>query len=200
MTIGIVDYGAGNLHSVHKALTFLGKKCRLVPEPEALAGVTHLVLPGVGSFGYAARALRRSGWWDFISIWLQSDKPFLGICLGMQLLFEGSEESPGIQGLGIFKGTCRGFKTRKTPQIGWNTTRLNKPSCLFKDITVPSHFYFVHGYFVETEVSECVLANTEYGVIYPSVVGRGRVFGTQFHPEKSGRKGLQLLRNWEELC
>ncbi len=200
MTIGIVDYGAGNLHSVNKALRFLGKECRLVRNPHELEDLERLVLPGVGSFGYAAQALQKKGWRDAISQWLGNDRPFLGICLGMQMLFGGSEESPGISGLGKFPGICRGFQTRKTPQIGWNTVHIKTESCILRNLTVPSHFYFVHGFFVETPASECVLAESDYGVTYPSIVGQGRVFGTQFHPEKSGRIGLQLLLNWAELC
>ena len=200
MTIGIVDYGAGNLRSVYKALAFLGKDCRLVCEPNGLESMEGLVLPGGGSFGFAAKALRKSGWWDVIGHWLAADRPFLGICLGMQLLFQGSEESPGVSGLGLLPGTCRSFQTRKNPQIGWNTLHIKISSCLLKGIVGKSHFYFVHGFYVETDSSECVLAETDYGVVYPSVVGRGRIFGTQFHPEKSGRTGLQLLRNWVEKC
>jgi imidazole glycerol phosphate synthase glutamine amidotransferase subunit len=198
--IGIVDYGAGNLRSVEKAFGFLGFETRLVDRAENLEGIERLVLPGVGAFGGAARRLRQSGLFDPVGDWLTADRPFLGICLGLQLLFETSEESAGEPGLAAFSGSCRRLVARKVPQIGWNTVQVRAASALLDGLPPESYFYFVHGYRAVPGDDDLTLATTDYGGPYPSVVGRGRVWGVQFHPEKSGALGLELLSNWVRKC
>jgi imidazole glycerol-phosphate synthase subunit HisH len=202
--IGIVDYGAGNLRSVSKALDFLGFENRLVGGAGGLAGIERLVLPGVGAFGEAARQLRTRGLFAPVKEWLEVGQPFLGICLGLQLLFESSEESPGEPGLAVFRGSCRKLIERKVPQIGWNTVAAcgggaDDPA-LLRGLPAEPYFYFVHSYCVAPEEADLVIAETDYGGPYPSIAGRGRVLGVQFHPEKSGGLGLQLLENWVRTC
>lgn len=198
--IAIVDYGAGNLRSVQKAFEYLQVESQVVSSRAELRGADGLVLPGVGAFGTAAKRLRGSGLFDTVQEWLRSGDPFLGICLGMQLLFEGSSESPGVEGLGVFKGTCLPFKEGKVPQIGWNQIQIQEGSRLLEGVDDGSFFYFLHGYYVETGDTGMVTALTQYGVTYPSVVERGNVMAVQFHPEKSGELGLRLLQNWVESC
>jgi imidazole glycerol phosphate synthase glutamine amidotransferase subunit len=198
--IGIVDYGAGNLHSVQKAFAFLEKNSTILEHPSELDNIERLVLPGVGSFGHAMREIEMRTWLAPLKEWLADERPFLGICLGMQLLFESSDESPGQAGFSIMDGNCRKFAVNKVPQIGWNDIRITNMSSLFDGIESGDFFYFVHSYHVVPENCDVVYAGTSYGCEYPSVVGRGRVLGVQFHPEKSGDKGLQLLKNWVERC
>jgi imidazole glycerol phosphate synthase glutamine amidotransferase subunit len=198
--IGIVDYGAGNLHSVQKAFSHLGKASFILRNPSELSGVSKVVLPGVGSFGHAMREIRNRNWHGPLLDWLTADRPFLGICLGMQLLFEGSHESPDVRGFSIMKGICRRFTENKVPQIGWNHIDIKRKSPLFSGVESGDYFYFVHSYFVVPVKKEVILADTTYGSSYASIVGKGHVFGIQFHPEKSGDMGLRLLKNWEERC
>jgi len=198
--IGIVDYGAGNLHSVHKAFAYLGKDSKILEQPSELEGVNKVVLPGVGSFGHAITEIIDRKWHSPLLEWLAADRPFLGICLGMQLLFESSDESPDLQGFSIMAGTCRKFTEKKVPQIGWNDIQITRKSNLFEGIKSGDYFYFVHSYYVDPENKDVICAETAYGCDYPSIVGRGRVVGVQFHPEKSGDKGLKLLQNWVERC
>lgn len=198
--IGIVNYGAGNLHSVHKAFAYLGKDSKILEHPSKLKGIDKLVLPGVGSFGHAMREIEKQNWFLPLKEWLSSDRPFLGICLGMQLLFESSDESPGQTGFSIMAGNCRKFSINKVPQIGWNDIRITKKSAFFEGIDSGDYFYFVHSFHVDPKNKDVIYAETEYGRDYPSIVGRGRVLGIQFHPEKSGDKGLRLLKNWVERC
>jgi len=201
--IGIVDYGAGNLRSVSKAFDFLGFESRLVDAATALEGVDRLVLPGVGSFGEAVRQLRTRGLFAPVGEWLEADRPFLGICLGLQLLFESSQESPGERGFAAFRGSCRKLEARKVPQIGWNTVQAvddSAPPALLCDIPARSYFYFVHSFFAAPEEPSPAVALTDYGGSYPSIAARGRVWGVQFHPEKSGDLGLRLLSNWVRKC
>lgn len=200
MAVGIVDYGAGNLHSVAKALARLGFDSRVVAAPEDMAGVDRLILPGVGHFGQAAGELEKRGLGGALKTWLRAGRPFLGICLGLQLLFGESEESPGVPGLGVFAGRCLKFRAGKVPQIGWNSVRMMRPVPLFEGLPADACFYMVHGYYAVPADEGIVLATTEYGVLYASAVGRDRVFGVQFHPEKSGAEGLRVLRNWAERC
>jgi glutamine amidotransferase len=201
--IGIVDYGAGNLKSVRKAFDFLGFESRLVDGAGGLEGIDKLVLPGVGAFGAAARRLRAGGLFDPLKEWLEAGRPFLGICLGLQLLFETSEESPGEPGFALFRGSCRKLRERKVPQIGWNTVTARDAGdgpALLRGLPAEPYFYFVHSYCAAPEDDRLVVGRTDYGGPYPSIAGRGRVWGVQFHPEKSGGLGLRLLENWVREC
>jgi glutamine amidotransferase len=198
--IAIIDYGAGNLRSVQKAFDHLGFHSQVVRSRAELKGAERVVLPGVGAFGRAMEKLKGSGLFDSVEEWLRSGAPFLGICLGMQLLFEGSSESPGVEGFGVFDGTCLPFEEGKVPQIGWNQINLLGGSRLLHGIDDGSFFYFLHGYYVDPRETETVTATTQYGVRYASVIERENVAAVQFHPEKSGELGLRLLKNWVESC
>lgn len=202
--IALIDYGAGNLHSVEKALRFLGADVRRVAEPSGLGGAAAAVLPGVGAFDDCIHAMERQqllgGTRDFIG----SGRPFLGICVGYQALFERSEEfNSCASGLGVFQGKVVRFSGRgglKVPQIGWNQVELTQPGCpLFRDIPSGSYFYFVHSFYPAPADAAIVATRTEYGDNFASAIWRGNVFATQFHPEKSQKLGLQLLRNFLAL-
>jgi len=194
--IAIIDYGAGNLRSVKKAFDYLQIESQVVSNREQLADAEKVVLPGVGAFGAAVEKLQESGFYDSIRDWLKADRPFLGICLGMQLLFETSSESPGVKGLSIFEGVNLRFNSGKVPQIGWNPVQIKKLSRLFDGIADGSYFYFLHGYFIAPANQYLVTATTEYGISYPSMIEQGNICAVQFHPEKSGDVGLKLLKNW----
>ena len=198
--IGIIDYGMGNLRSVQKAFEFLGFAAEIVEEPERLSGVTHLVLPGDAAFGDAMRNLRTAGWDQAIVEGIAAEKPFLGICVGLQLMFSESEEMGQHSGLGILPGKCVRFPdTERVPQIGWNQVAIKRDVPLLAGVPEGSFFYFVHSFYVETvNESDCV-ATTDYGLDYTSIAGDGRVFGVQFHPEKSQAHGLRLLDNFARL-
>jgi glutamine amidotransferase len=198
--IGIIDYGMGNLRSVQKAFEFLGFAAEIVEEPERLSGVTHLVLPGDAAFGDAMRNLRAAGWDQAIVEGIAAEKPFLGICVGLQLMFSESEEMGQHSGLGILPGKCVRFPvTERVPQIGWNQVAIKRDVPLLAGVPEGSFFYFVHSFYVETvNESDCV-ATTDYGLDYTSIAGDGRVFGVQFHPEKSQAHGLRLLDNFARL-
>lgn len=198
--IGIIDYGAGNLLSVKKALEFLGTECRIINSIDGFNSIKKMILPGVGAFQSAVEKLRTLGIYDQINNWLRANKPFLGICLGMQILFEESEESQGIKGFGLFKGKVIRFKEYKVPQIGWNQVRISRKSKIMEGIKDGSFFYFLHGYFVQPQDDEIVIGNSEYGIVYPSVIGKDNICAVQFHPEKSGSVGLKILRNWIKQC
>lgn len=198
--IGIVDYGAGNLLSVKKALEHLNVDCKIINSESDFKEINKIILPGVGAFHTAIQNLKSSGIYKIIRDWIKDNKPFLGICLGMQLLFEESEESAGIQGLEIFKGKVIRFNNQKVPQIGWNQVRTQRKSKLINGINDLSFFYFLHGYFVEPQNDDIVTGVTEYGVVYPSIIEKDNIFAVQFHPEKSGDVGLKLLKNWVNLC
>jgi glutamine amidotransferase len=198
--IAIVDYGAGNLRSVQKAFDHLGVASQVVRSRRELESTERLVLPGVGAFGTAMEKLKTSGLLEGVEEWLSSGAPFLGICLGMQMLLEGSAESEGVAGLGFLKGSCLPFRAGKVPQIGWNQLTVQKASRLLQGIDDGSFFYFLHGYYVDPQETEVVTATTEYGVRYPSVIERENVAAVQFHPEKSGELGLRLLENWVRSC
>jgi len=198
--IGIVDYGAGNLHSVKKALDFLGCDARILRSPGQAGDADRLILPGVGAFGAASQRLRAAGWMGFLRDWTAEGRPFLGICLGMQLLFDSSVESEGAVGLNVFRGICRKLSADKVPQIGWNGVHRLRGGPFLDPLPDGEHYYFVHGYYVEPAHEDVILGATEYGGRYASVVGRGRVYGVQFHPEKSGPAGMKLIRNWVEKC
>ena len=198
--IAIIDYGMGNLRSVQKAFEFLGFAAEIVEEPERLSEATHLVLPGDAAFGDAMRNLRAAGWDQAIVEGIAAKKPFLGICVGLQLMFSESEEMGQHSGLGIMPGKCVRFPvTERVPQIGWNQVAIKRDVPLLAGVPEGSFFYFVHSFYVETaNESDCV-ATTDYGLDFTSIAGDGRVFGVQFHPEKSQSHGLRLLDNFARL-
>ena len=195
----IVDYGAGNLQSVKKALDFIGAESVITDDPFVIMSSDRVLLPGVGSFGDAMESMRKKNLIDTVRQSALSGKPFLGICLGLQLLFEESEESPGVRGLGILKGKIKKFPVDmglKIPHIGWNSIDIKQDDGIFKDIPNNSYVYFVHAYYLEAEDTSDIAAVTNYGIDFHSAVGRENIFATQFHPEKSGDVGLGILRNF----
>lgn len=197
--IAIIDYGAGNLQSVLKALQYIGCEAKITGDGTELLEADAAVLPGVGSFGDAMDCLTKSGMKIPTLDFIQSGRPFLGICLGLQLLFEESEESPGVNGLGVLKGKIVRIPEEtglKIPHIGWNSLQLRRKDGLFKDLPENPYVYFVHSYYLMAQDRDVVSAQAEYGVIIDAAVQRGNLFATQFHPEKSGRVGLQMLRNF----
>ena len=203
--IALIDYGSGNLRSVHKALLKVGARVRLVQRPEELADAQALVLPGVGAFDDCIQALQRQGLLEASRQFIQSGRPFLGICVGYQALFEKSEEfNSCAAGLNVFRGKVVRFAEQpglKIPQIGWNQLEIVKPECpLFRGITSGSYVYFVHSFFPKPADSAIVATRTTYGETFASSVWRDNVFATQFHPEKSQKIGLQLLKNFVELA
>lgn len=198
--IAIIDYGAGNLQSVKKAFDYLAVTSKIVTTSAELDDVDKIVLPGVGAFGAAVDRLQQTGFYQKIKIWLKNDRPFLGICLGMQLLLESSTESKGYHGFGLFQGQCLRFDMGKVPQIGWNQVDIEKHCRLLTGINSGTFFYFLHGYYVAPLDDSAVIARTGYGITYPSILKQGNVYAVQFHPEKSGKMGLQLLENWVTLC
>ena len=199
--IALVDYDAGNVKSVEKAIEKLGGEFILTSDPETVKNADAVILPGVGNFGDCMDKLISRGLDKAIRSFASSGKPFLGICVGLQLLFDESEESPGVPGLGILKGKIRRFPVSdelKVPQIGWN----NIISCkgrLFDGINEGTYFYFVHSYYLEAADSSIVSSRAEYGVTFDSSVESGNVFATQFHPEKSSDAGLKVLKNFLDL-
>lgn len=198
--IAIIDYGAGNLRSVKKAFDYLKVESQIISKIDQLDNAKKIVLPGVGAFGAAIEKLHESGFYEAIREWLILNKPFLGICLGMQLLLETSLESPGVEGLSIFKGENLRFNSGKVPQIGWNQVQIQRESNLFNGIPDGSFFYFLHGYYLSPANHDLTIATTDYGIEYPSAIEMGEIAAVQFHPEKSGELGLKLLENWVDLC
>ena len=203
--IALIDYGSGNLRSVHKALLKVGAEVRIARQPEEMADARAVVLPGVGAFDDCIQALQKQGLLEAARQFIQSGRPFLGICVGYQALFERSEEfNSCAAGLGIFKGKVVRFaeqKGLKIPQIGWNQLELVKPDCpLFRGIADGSYVYFVHSFFPRPADTSIVATQTTYGETFASSVWRDNVFATQFHPEKSQKVGLQLLKNFVELA
>lgn len=198
--IAVIDYGMGNLRSVQKAFEFLGYEAEIVEDPERLSAATHLVLPGDAAFGDAMHNLQVAGWDTAIAEGLAAAKPFLGICVGLQLMFEESEEMGTHRGLGILPGKCVRFPpTERVPQIGWNQIAIKRKVSLLEGVPEGSFFYFVHSYYVVNENKDDCVATTDYGIDYTSIAGNGRVFGVQFHPEKSQVHGLRLLDNFARL-
>jgi imidazole glycerol-phosphate synthase subunit HisH len=201
--IGIVDYDIGNLRSVQKAVQFVGGEAVFVRTPEEIARVDALILPGVGAFGDCVRCLHKSGMWDDVLAWAKSEKPFFAICVGYQMLFESSEEAPGEKGLGLFAGEVRKFSEKhglKIPQIGWNTVKLKQgENPLLNGISDGDYVYFVHSYYVAPKDASLVAMETTYGDTFAAAVARGNLLATQFHPEKSQRAGLQMLKNFVAL-
>ena len=201
--IALLDYGAGNVRSVQKALTAAGGDVQLVPNPETVAQADAVVLPGVGAFDDCINAMQRQELFEAARAFVSTGKPFLGICIGYQALFEKSEEfNSCAAGLGIFEGSVVRFPDAevKVPQIGWNEVQFTKPDCpIIQGIESGSHFYFVHSYYPQPKDESIVATRTEYGVDFVSAVWRDNVFATQFHPEKSQKVGLQLLTNFVNL-
>ena len=197
--IAIIDYGAGNLKSVKNALELLKVKSIVTNKAEDIEKADKIIFPGVGNFGDMIKSLERL---SLISVLKNNitKKPYLGICLGLQILFEKSEESPDVKGLGIFKGSVKKFKGNlKIPQIGWNSIKVKKDSALLKGIKTNSYFYFVHSYFVEPKDKEIILTTTDYGQEFCSAIAEDKLFAVQFHPERSGEVGLRVLRNFVSL-
>ena len=199
--LGLIDYGSGNLRSVSKALTKIGARVELLATPDRLEDMDAVVLPGVGAFGDCATQLRERGLWGPIADWLRADRPFLGICLGYQLLFESSEETPGIAGFGRFAGAVRRFDSAglKVPQIGWNALHFTQPAArLWRGLPDGSHVYFVHSYYPAPTQQSAVSATADYGEPFAAAIEEGNTMGVQFHPEKSQDTGLAMLGNFVE--
>lgn len=197
--IAVLDYGAGNLQSVVKAFRFIGCEPVVTSDPGKLAEASAAVLPGVGAFGDAMARLNGSGLKKPMLDFIGSGKPFLGICLGLQMLFEESEEAPGVPGLGVLKGRVYRIPEAqglKIPHIGWNSLDLGDRGGLFAGLEEHPYVYFVHSYYLKASDRSVVTATAQYGVTIDASVQRGNLFATQFHPEKSGRSGLQMLRNF----
>ena len=200
--IAIIDYDAGNIKSVEKALQSLGQEVVLTRDKDVLLNADKVILPGVGAFGDAMDRLNEYGLTDTIKKIVEKNTPFLGICLGLQLLFDSSEEAPGVKGLGILKGRIVRFPSDmglKIPQIGWNELKQPNKGRLFKGIEDGEFVYFVHSYYLIADDVKDVVATTQYGVTVHASVERGNVFACQFHPEKSSDVGLRILRNFIEL-
>ena len=200
--IAIIDYNAGNLQSVYKAFKHIGCECVITRDRGAIMNADGAVLPGVGSFGDTADTLNRYGIKQVAVDFINSGKPFLGICLGLQLLFPDSEESPGAEGLGVFGGKILRIPNAeglKIPHMGWNSLSVNPDSRLLKGIGENPYVYFVHSYYLDAADKSIVAATAEYGVTIDAAVEKGNVFATQFHPEKSGETGLAILKNFAEI-
>jgi len=198
--IVIIDYGMGNLRSVQRAFEYVGAEVVVTTRRETIESASAAVLPGVGAFGKAMSNLEQAGLTDVIRQAIAEGRPFLGICLGLQLLFEESDEMGQYRGLGVFGGQVKRFEVGlKVPQIGWNQIHIQRPSPLLEGVADGSYAYFVHSYYVAPADPEIVLATTDYEIDYASIVGQGNVFGIQFHPEKSQAVGLRILRNFTTL-
>ena len=200
--IAIIDYDAGNLKSVEKALQSLGEDVLVTRDRQELLSADKVILPGVGNFGDAMEKLEGFGLVNVIQDVIRQGKPFLGICLGLQLLFERSEEAPGVKGLGILKGEILRIPDGdglKVPHIGWNSLKIQNQGRLFAGLEEEPYVYFVHSYYLKAADSQIVKAVTEYGVPIDASVEQGNVYACQFHPEKSSRTGLAILKNFAEL-
>ncbi len=198
--IAIADYGMGNLRSVEKAFQFLGHDAFVTDDPQRTRDASHLVLPGDAAFGDAMRKLRAAGWDTAIADHIATGRPFLGICVGLQLMFASSEEMGQHTGLDLFTGRCRRFPVQeRVPQIGWNQISIQQPCAILDGVEEGSFFYFVHSYYVEADVESESVALTDYGLSYTSIAARDNIFGVQFHPEKSQQVGLRLLANFAAL-
>lgn len=197
MSVAIIDYGVGNLRSVEKAFAATGCEAVVSGDERVLRGADKLVLPGVGAFGACMKALRERGFDGLIREKVEEGTPLLGVCVGMQLLFEESDEFGATPGLGLLRGKVRRFSDELVvPHVGWNRVTARQSHALFSDVAQAAHFYFVHSYYCEPEDKSVVAGETEYGVRYASVVAKANICGVQFHPEKSQDAGLRLLRNF----
>jgi len=200
--IALIDYGSGNLRSVFNALIAQDADVEIIATPERLSLAEAVVLPGVGAFGDCVQQIRQRGFWEPLQEWIAADRPFLGICVGYQVLFEGSEESTGELGMGVFKGQVRKFATPslKVPQIGWNSLDLTQTEHpLWRGLPTDPYVYFVHSYYPEVTEETPVIARSTYGETFAAAASRGRVSGVQFHPEKSQSMGLRILSNFLQL-
>lgn len=197
--VAIIDYDAGNIRSVEKAVRYLGKEVTVTSEPEEILAADRVILPGVGAFGDAMKRLHAMGLVEVIRQVADRGTPFLGICLGLQLLFEKSEESPGVPGLGLLQGEILRLPELpglKVPHIGWNSLKYPNPGRLFRGIPEDSYVYFVHSYYLKAQDEGIVTATTEYGTLVHASVESGNLFACQFHPEKSSETGLTILENF----
>ncbi len=200
--IAIIDYDAGNLKSVEKALTYLGEATTITRNREEILEADKVILPGVGAFGDAMEKLHSFGLADVIKEVVNQKKPLLGICLGLQLLYERSQESDGVEGLGILKGKilripdCEGLKI---PHMGWNSLEIKPGAKLFKGIENQSYVYFVHSYYLKADNKDEIAATTNYSTVIHASVEKDNIYACQFHPEKSGEVGLKILKNFAEL-
>lgn len=200
--IAIVDYNAGNLKSVEKAMLYLGQKVLVTSRPEEILSADKVILPGVGAFGDAMKNLTAAGLDTVLREVADRKKPLLGICLGMQLLFEESEESPGVKGLGLLPGLILRIPAApglKIPHMGWNNLKINSGKNLYRSVPDSSYVYFVHSYYLKANDPEDVAARCEYGVTIDASVESGNLYGCQFHPEKSGDVGLKILSNFADI-
>ena len=197
--VAIIDYGAGNLHSVKNALDFLGVDSLITKDKDEILSADHVILPGVGSFGDAMECINNSGLYDVIKKAADGSRPFLGICLGLHLLFDESEESPGVRGLGILSGKVVKIPDcgLKIPHMGWNNIEISKESRILP--TESEFMYFVHSYYINPQNSDVVSSYTTYGDKLGVSIERGNVFAVQFHPEKSGEAGLNILKKFISL-
>lgn len=201
--VAIIDYDAGNIKSVEKALLLLGQEVKITGDAEEILNADKVILPGVGAFGDAMANLKKRGLDEVIRKVAGKGTPFLGICLGLQLLFESSDEAPGVKGLGILPGEILRIPPAqggKIPHMGWNSLHLENNGRLFCGIEEQSYVYFVHSYYLKAGEEDIVKASAEYGVHIHASVEKGNVFACQFHPEKSGDVGLQILKNFVDLC
>ena len=200
--IGIIDYDAGNMKSVEKALQFLGEETVVTRDRQKLLAADHVILPGVGSFGDAMERLSEYGLIPVIHEIVDAGTPFLGICLGLQLLFESSEESPGVRGLGLLPGKILRIPPAeglKIPHMGWNSLHFPRKGRLFKGLPEETYAYFVHSYYLKAEDPEIVAAETTYGVTIHASVEKDNLFACQFHPEKISTAGLSMLKNFASI-
>ena len=200
--IAIIDYDAGNLRSVEKALISLGEDVVVSREADVLLAADKVILPGVGAFGDAMNKLKEYGLVEVINKIVAKNIPLLGICLGLQLMFEESDEAPGVKGLGLLKGKILRIPPKeglKIPHMGWNSIDIKPQARLFKGIKNNSYVYFVHSYYLKADEEDIVAASTEYSVHIHASVESGNIFACQFHPEKSGDIGLKILKNFAEL-
>ncbi len=200
--IAIIDYDAGNMKSVEKALHFLEQEVIVTDDPVIIGKADHVILPGVGAFGMAMQELHRRNLEPVIESVVKSGTPFLGVCLGLQLLFEESEENPGIRGLGLLKGKIKKIpqgEYEKIPHMGWNSLTIRKGSRLFAGVGEDPFVYFVHSYYLKADDPSVVAATTAYNVTIDAAVEKGNLFACQFHPEKSSSTGLTILRNFVNI-
>ena len=200
--VAIIDYDAGNIKSVQKAIEYLGEDVVITRDPEVILNASRVILPGVGAFGDAMEKLHKYNLVDVIKEVVKREIPFLGICLGLQLLFERSDETPGVEGLGILKGEIKRIPDNgelKIPHIGWNSLSYPNNGRLYEGIAEESYVYFVHSYYLDAEDKDIVVATTEYGTTIHASVEQGNVFACQFHPEKSSSVGLKILDNFLKI-